>query len=100
MSDICDIVFEAFKLIANDGEKFLDKDFMLKMYSPLYEQLPELQQFLEWFFQERKSYPVGVKRNGQEWILVIDETVAELFYPLQAANWQTNDFCSRVMHKK
>ena len=47
MSGICDIVYEAFKLIADDGEKFLDEDFMLKMYSPLYEQLPKLQQFFE-----------------------------------------------------
>ena len=43
MSVIYDILYIAFKLIAEDGEKMLDEDFMMNLFLPLYTKLPELQ---------------------------------------------------------
>ena len=63
MSVICDMVYIAFKSIAADGEKMLDEDFMMNLFSPLYTKLPELQQFLKWYFEEKESYPVGMKSD-------------------------------------
>ena len=94
MGVVCDIVYEKFKTIAEDGDKMLDEDFMLQMFSPLYTKLPEFKQFIEWYFEEKTAYPVGIKRgNDEHKILAIDETVAEVFYPTQAANRQSNEFC-------
>ena len=42
MWTICDLVYEAFKEIEADGEKFMDEDFAMNIFSPLYEKLPEM----------------------------------------------------------
>ena len=95
MSIICDLVFDAFALIEEDGEKLLDEDFMMNIFAPLYDQLPEFKEYLTWYFEEKASYPVGIT-NDEERILAMDEARAELFYPTQACNRQSNDACHRL----
>ena len=95
MSVICDLVYDAFALIEEDGEKLLDEEFIMNIFSPLYNQLPEFEEYLTWYFEEKASYPVGIT-NDEERILAMDEARAELFYPTQACNRQSNEFCHRL----
>ena len=57
-----------------------DKDFIMSIFSPLCGKLPEFEQFIQWYFEEKASYPVGVTSSDRR-ILAIDEARAELFYP-------------------
>ena len=98
MSIICDLVYDAFALIEEDGERMLDEDFMMGLFSSLYEQLPEFEEYLTWYFEEKASYPVGIT-NDEERILAIDEARAELFYPSQACNRQSTDICHQLAEK-
>ena len=98
MSQICDLVFEAMQAVELDGEKMLDEDFIMSIFSPLYSKVPELEQYLEWYFEEKASYPVGIQKN-EERVLAIDEARAELFYPTQACNRQTHECCVRLAEK-
>ena len=85
MSVICDMVYDAFALIKEDGEKLLEEDFMMNIFSPLFKKLPEFEAYLTWYSEEKASYPVGIT-NDEEKILAMDEARAELFYPTQACN--------------
>ena len=98
MSVICDLVYQAFRIVEANGETFLDEDFIMNIFSPLYSKLPEFEQYLKWYFEEKASYPVGMVQDEHR-ILAIDETRAELFYPNQASNRQTKDFCERLASK-
>ena len=71
---------------------------MMSIFSPLYSTVPELEQYLEWYFEEKASYPVGIQKN-EERVLAIDEARAELFYPTQACNRQTHECCVRLAEK-
>ena len=53
MSVICDLVFKAMQAVELDGEKMLDEDFMMSIFSPLYSRVPELEQYLEWYLKRR-----------------------------------------------
>ena len=80
MSIIYDLVYQACRKVEVDGEKLLDENFMMNIFSPLYTRLPKFEQYLSWFFKEKASYPVGMVQD-EEKILGIDEARAELFYP-------------------
>jgi len=95
---ICDLVYQAFRIVEANCETFLDKDFIMNIFSPLYSKLPKFEQYLKWYFEEKASYPVGMVQDEHR-ILAIDETQAELFYPNQACNRQTKDFCEQLASK-
>ena len=42
MSVICDMVYDAFALIEEDGEKLLEEDFMMNIFSPLFKKTPRV----------------------------------------------------------
>ena len=42
MGKVVDLLYEAFVKIEDDGSLILDHEFMMNIFSPLYEQLPEL----------------------------------------------------------
>ena len=47
MSVIYDLVYKAFSEIEEDGEKILDEDIIMNIYSPLYEKLHEFKGYLD-----------------------------------------------------
>ena len=50
-----DLTYEAFQQIEEDPSKFLNEKFMMNIYKPLYEKLPELEDHLQWYFEEKKN---------------------------------------------
>jgi len=70
----------AFVQVESDGEKMLDKDFIMNILSPLYAEIPELEEYLTYFFEEKKSNVVGSYSRSDR-VLAIDLAKCEVFYP-------------------
>lgn len=77
-----DLAYQAFIAIQADGDKFLDEEFMMNIFQPLYQDVPELEEYLTYYFEEKESNHVGT-RAKEDRVLAIDGAVAELFYPYQ-----------------
>ena len=71
---------------------FIDDDFMMSLFAPLYEQLPELQEFLDWYFEEKQNYVAGgqTKLDRKKGMKLVRE---ELFYPKRIENRETHATC-------
>jgi hypothetical protein len=70
----------------------LDEDFIMNIFSPLYDELPELKEYLTYYFEEKESNVTGSFRQG-DCVLAIDLAKCEVFYPTRIENQQTNDLC-------
>jgi hypothetical protein len=62
------------------------------IFSPLYEELPELKAYLEYFFEEKESNVIG-SCSRDNCVLAIDLAKCEVFYPTRIENQQTHDLC-------
>ena len=78
--------------VAQDGEKMLDEDFIMNILSPLYAEIPELEEYLTYFFDEKELNVVGSCSRSDQ-VLAIDLAKCEVFYPTRRENQQTNDLC-------
>jgi hypothetical protein len=45
-----DLLYNAFVEVESDGEKLLDGDFIMSIFLPLYKDLPELEEYLTYYF--------------------------------------------------
>ena len=54
-----DLMYNAFVEVESDGELMLDEDFIMGIFSPLYEELPEFNGYIEYFFEENESNVIG-----------------------------------------
>jgi len=66
--------------VESDGEKMLDEDFIMNIFSPLYAEIPELEEYLTYFFEEKESNVVGSYSRSDR-VLAIDLAKCEVFYP-------------------
>ena len=87
-----DLAYQAFIAIQADGDKFLDEEFMMNIFQPLYQDVPELEEYLTYYFEEKESNPVGTSAK-EDRVLAIDGAVAELFYPSRMENRQSTVEC-------
>eukprot|EP00957_Ditylum_brightwellii_P130698 9970640-Ditylum_brightwellii.AAC.1 len=84
-----DMVYEAFLEIQLDGTKMLDEDCIMNIFSLFYEELPELEDYITYYFEEMKSNMIE-SCTKKDHVLAIDKARAELFYPTQIENYQTH----------
>ena len=54
-----DLMYNAFIKIQANGDKFMDEDFIMKIFDPLYTELPELETYLTFYFEEKEANVVG-----------------------------------------
>ena len=47
MGRALDLMYNAFVQVESDGEKMIDEDFIMNIFSPLYEELPELEEYFK-----------------------------------------------------
>jgi hypothetical protein len=59
MGRAVDLLYIAFEEVKFGGKKMLDEDFIISIFLPLYEDLPELEEYLTYFFEEKESNVVG-----------------------------------------
>ena len=50
-----DLLYEAFVKIEADGSLILDHEFMMNIFSPLYEQLPEFKKDFDCLLEEKEG---------------------------------------------
>ena len=83
-----DLMYNRFIEIQSNGNKFLNEDFILKIFEPLYTKLPEIETCLMFYFEEKEDNVVGsCKRDNR--VIAINGAVAELFYPGRMENKQS-----------
>jgi hypothetical protein len=66
--------------VESDGELMLDEDFIMNILSPLYAELPELKEYLTYYFEEKESNVIGSCSQGIR-VLAIDLAKCEVSYP-------------------
>ena len=92
MGRALDLMYNAFVEVESDGELMLDEGFIMGIFSPLYEELPEFNGYLEYFFEEKESNVIG-SCSQDDRVLAMDLAKYEVFYPTRIENQQTHDLC-------
>ena len=92
MSRALDLMYNTFIEIQANGNKFLDEDFIMKIFEPLYTELPELETYLTFYFEENEANVVGSHKQDDR-VFAINGAIAEIFYPGQMENKQSTPTC-------
>ena len=85
MGRAIDLLYDAFVKIQADGSKLLDQDFVMKIFEPLYEDLQDLKDYLNYHLEEKVGNIIG-SNKPKERVKAIEETMSELFYPQRLEN--------------
>ena len=89
------LLHDAFVDVQGDGALLLDDIFIMNIFSPLYEEIPPLKEYLNYHFEEKEGNVIGSCKEHER-VLAIDEAMAELFFPQKMENRQTTEFCKEL----
>ena len=89
------LLHDAFVDVQGDGALLLDDIFIMNIFSPLYEEIPPLKEYLDYHFEEKEGNVIGSCKEHER-VLAIDEAMAELFFPQKMENRQTTEFCKEL----
>ncbi len=92
MGRAVDLMYDAFVKVEPYGELMTDEDFIMGIFSPLYAELPELEEYLTYFLEGKESNVIGLC-IWWDCTLAIDLAKNEVFYPKQMENQQMHDLC-------
>ncbi len=67
----------------------------MNIFSPLYNEILPLKQYLDYHFEEKEGNVIG-SNNDHDCVLAIDKAMAELFYPQKIENYQTAELCHEL----
>jgi len=87
MGQVIDLLYDASTGVWKDRKLLLDIDFMMNIFSALYEMLPEYKDYLDYFFENKETTVIGSSKSTDHG-LGIDEAMVELFMPNQKQNRQ------------
>ena len=59
MASVVDVMDKAFYDVLIDGEKIIDKDFMMGIFDGITKRLPQLQEYLNFVFENKQGSLVG-----------------------------------------
>ncbi len=85
----------AFVDVQGDGALMLDENFIMNIFSPLYEEILPLKEYLNYHFEEKEGNVIGSHKQ-MEHVLAINQAMAELFFPQKMENYQTTQFCKEL----
>ena len=88
MGKVVDILYRTMLEIVQDGSKAMDEEYMMNIFSPIEEELPEFKAYREWYFEEKESNLIDSSDRDSR-VLGIDLAKAEIFYPKRSKNRQT-----------
>jgi hypothetical protein len=95
MGRAIDLLHTAFTDILEEPSLLLDYEFVMNIFQPLYNDLPEFEEFLE-FYREDKVGNVHGSSHPRDRIRVMDLAIAEVFFPAKLRNRETTQFCIRL----
>ena len=75
---VIDMLHSALSEIQTDGSLMLDYEYVMSVFQPLCNDLPEFESFMRYFFEEKSGHAVGSKRECDR-VLSIDEAMVEIF---------------------
>jgi hypothetical protein len=90
------LLHDAFVKVQGDGALLLEENFIMKIFSPLYEEILPLKEYLYYHFEEKEGNVIG-SHKVHERVLAINESMAELFFPQKMENLQTTEFCKELL---
>ncbi len=90
------LLHDAFVEVLGDGALLLEENFIMKIFLPLYKEIPPLKEYLDYHFEEKEENVIG-SHKVHERVLAINEAMAELFFPQKMDNHQTTEFCKELL---
>jgi hypothetical protein len=79
------LLHDAFVEVQGDGAQLLEENFIMKIFSPLYKDLPEFEAYMD-YYKEEKEGKILCPTKAMDHVLAIDEAISELFYPTKKCN--------------
>ena len=92
MTTAVDLVYNAFVKIETNGKLMLRESFVMNIFKPLYKKLPELKDYLDYYFEERRTNVFGATDNASR-KLGIKMVKSEVLMPNDHDNRATNELC-------
>ena len=74
------LLHDAFVDVQGVGALLFDENFIMTIFSPLYEEIPPLKEYLDYHYEEKEGNMIGSCKEHQR-VLAINEAMAELFFP-------------------
>ena len=92
-ADMCmavDLVYNTFLKVETNGRLMLCESFIMKIFKPLYKKLPELEEYLDWYFEEKETQVFGIMDadSRKKGIKIVK---SEIFSPVDPDNRATHD---------
>ena len=95
MGRAINLLHSAFLKICDKPKLLLDYEFDMNIFQPLYHQLPEFHDYMDYFKQHKEGNVIG-SSNLSDRVLVIDKAMSELFWPTKQHNLKTTKFCHEL----
>jgi hypothetical protein len=73
-----DLLHADFVKVREEPQLILDYEFIMTIFEPLYEQLPEFSDYMDYYKEEKEGNVIGSMKTSDR-VLVIDEAMHELF---------------------
>ena len=92
MAQAIDMVYNDFLKIEHRPQLLLKESFIMNIFKPLYQKLPELKDYLTYFFEEKEIFVYTNMDNDshKRGIKLVSE---EVFLPIEANNRTFYDCC-------
>ncbi len=87
-----DVLHSASIKLQSDKALLHDYDLIVKIFCSLYSDLPEFEENILYYFENKEGNVVG-SLHSKDRVLSIDEAMAELFWPSKIRNCETSVFC-------
>ncbi len=85
MAEAINLIYQAFMQVRVNEALILDEDYMMNILLPVVDKLPELSNFMEWYFKKKRAMVYGsFSKYSRK--LGIDIVRAEVFYPSRHSN--------------
>ncbi len=59
MGRVIDLLYGAYDEIKLNGKLLMDYECMMNIFMPLHDDLPEFQEYMEYFFEQKESNVIG-----------------------------------------
>jgi len=92
MTTDVDLVYNVFVKIEKNGKLMLRDSFIMNIFQPLYKKLPELKDYLDYYFEEKRTNIFGEIVNASR-KLGIKMVKSEVISPTDYDNRATNELC-------
>jgi hypothetical protein len=88
MGRAINLLHSEFLKIRDKPELLLDYEFVVNIFQPLYPQLPEFCDHMDYFKEQKEGKVIGSSKLPDH-VLVIDKAMGELFWPTKQRNLET-----------